>query len=371
MINVLVVDDSAFMRKAISMMLESDPEVRVVDTARDGQDAVEKVARLQPDVVTMDVEMPRMDGLTALRHIMRDHPRPVLMISSLTREGAETTVEALQAGAVDFIPKQFSYVSLEITKIQEDLIAKVKAVARSRNRLFRRATPVRPPDGAATGAAPATAPPAGGRLSMPDAALIAIGVSTGGPFALQHLVPALPADLSVPVVIVQHMPPHFTRSLAERLNGMSPLRVVEAEAGMRLEAGAVYIAPGGRHLVFRNGPGGVTILTPEEPSASLHRPSVDVLFNAAHDTFGGRVLGVVMTGMGRDGLEGARRLKAAGARFIAQEAESCVVYGMPRAIVEAGLADAVLPLDELAPALVQAVAAPARERVSFRSSTFS
>src|SRR5690606_8867180 len=185
-------------------------------------DAVEKVERLQPDVVTLDVEMPRMDGITALRHIMRDNPRPVLMVSSLTKEGAETTIEALQAGAVDFIPKQFSYVSLEITKIQEDLGGKVKAVARSRSRLFRRAAPAAAPGVPPTVPAGVSAGVPGG-LSFPEARLIAIGVSTGGPFALQQVVPALPAGLPVPVVVVQHMPPHFTRSLAERPNTPRPL----------------------------------------------------------------------------------------------------------------------------------------------------
>jgi two-component system chemotaxis response regulator CheB len=360
MINVLVVDDSAFMRKALSMMLESDPEVRVVDTARDGLDALEKVQRLQPDVVTLDVEMPRMDGITALKHIMKDFPRPVLMVSSLTKEGAETTIEALQAGAVDFIPKQFSYVSLEITKIQEDLIAKVKTIARSRSRFFRRA-------GAGAPAAPPAAPRA--LLSYPEARLIAIGISTGGPFALQHVLPALPADLPVPVAIVQHMPPHFTRSLAERLNTLSRLRVVEAEPGMRLEPGLVVIAAGGRHLTFRAGPSGVTVATPDEPSTTLHRPSVDVMFQSANEAFGGRVLAAVMTGMGRDGLEGARLIKRAGGRLLAQDEPSCVVYGMPRAVVEAGLADAVLPLDSLAAALAHAVARPAAP--AFRTGTFS
>ncbi len=366
MINVLVVDDSAFMRKALSMMLESDPEIKVVDTARDGLDALEKVERLQPDVVTLDVEMPRMDGITALKRIMRDFPRPVLMVSSLTKEGAETTIEALQAGAVDFIPKQFSYVSLEITKIQEDLVAKVKTIARSRSRLFRRSAAGTTPAAAAPVRTPATA-----GLGASDARLIAIGISTGGPFALQHVVPALPAELPVPVVIVQHMPPHFTRSLADRLNTLSPLRVVEAEAGMRLEAGTVFIAPGGLHLTFRQGPGGSVLLaTPTEPATTLHRPSVDVMFTSANETFSGRVLAAVMTGMGRDGLEGARLIKRSGGRLLAQDADSCVVYGMPRAVVEAGLADAVLPLDEIAPALVQAVARSSSPS-PLRTGTFS
>lgn len=350
MIRVLVVDDSAFMRKAISMMLDGDPEIEVLDTARDGLEAIEKVARLNPDVVTMDVEMPRMDGITALKQIMKDHPRPVLMISSLTKEGAQATIEALQAGAVDFIPKQNSYVSLEITKIREDLTAKIKSIARSRSRLIRRplASAAQP-----TIATSVASPP----LRFGQSRVICIGVSTGGPFALQKVIPNLPGNLPVPVLIVQHMPPHFTRSLAERLNALSPLRVVEAEEGMTVQAGTVYIAPGGRHMTFRPGGAGATIHTPLEPSASLHRPSVDVMFRSAVEVYGGRILACVMTGMGKDGLEGAREIKARGGQIIAQDEDSSVVYGMPKAIVDNGLAAGAYPLESIAGVLSGAVLA--------------
>ena len=361
MIRVLIVDDSAFMRKALSMMLEDDPEVQVIDTARDGQEALEKVQQLRPDVVTMDVEMPRMDGITALRHIMQTHPCPVLMISSLTKEGAQSTVEALQAGAVDFIPKQSSFVSLEITKIKEELLAKVKSIARSRSRLFHRGA------GSPTRTAPARPVP---EVRVPGAQLIVIGVSTGGPFALQKLIPALPADLPVPVAVVQHMPPHFTRSLAERLDTLSPLHIVEAEHGMRLEPGTVMIAPGGRHLVFRPSALGITVATPEEPAETLHRPSVDVMFSSAQEAFRGRLLAVVMTGMGKDGLIGAGRIKQSGGRVLVQDEETCVVYGMPKAVAEAGLADAVLPLEQLAAAITSAVARPTRPTERVRTTMF-
>ncbi len=346
MIRVLVVDDSAFMRKALSMMIESDPEIRVVDTARDGREAVDKVRDLRPDLVTMDVEMPRMDGISALKEIMKNHPCPVLMISSLTREGAHATVEALQAGAVDFIPKQMSYVSLEITKIKEELVAKIKTIAGSRSRLFRRASPEAQP--LRVKASPA-------ELRFSAARLIAIGVSTGGPFALQRVLPGLPHDFPVPIVIVQHMPPHFTRSLADRLNALSQIRIAEAEQGMRLEPGSALIAPGAHHLIFRNTASGVTVSTPEEPAATLHRPSVDVMFRSANDIYPGRVLSVVMTGMGKDGLEGVRAIKQSGGKALIQDEESCVVYGMPKAVADAGLADAALPLDGLAAALIKAV----------------
>ncbi|MFQ5570358.1 MAG: chemotaxis response regulator protein-glutamate methylesterase [Rhodothermales bacterium] len=350
MIRVLVVDDSAFMRKAISMMLEDDAEVRVIGTARDGEDAIEKVKRLRPDIVTLDIEMPRMDGLTALKRIMKEHPVPVIMISSLTQQGAQATVEALQAGAVDFIPKQFSYVSLEINKIKDDLIAKVKSIVRSRSRLFRSSlvqttVPRRP--------VPASGPSTS--LRFPGARLLAIGVSTGGPFALQKIIPVLPKDFPIPVAIVQHMPAHFTRSLAERLDGLSPLRVVEAEGGMRVEPGTVMIAPGGKHLRFRTNKQDIVAHTPEHPTQVLHRPSVDVMFRSACQTYDGRVLALVMTGMGKDGLEGARLIKQQGGRVMAQNEETCVVYGMPKAVVDADLADAVLPLEALAEALSKAV----------------
>ncbi len=332
------------------MMLEEDAEIRVVDTARDGLEAIEKVKRLCPDLVTMDIEMPRMDGITALKRIMAEHPLPVMMISSLTQEGAQATVEALQAGAVDFIPKQMSYVSLEISKIKAELIEKVKTIVRSRSRLFRRGIPAY---GAGTsgGARPAvTGPP----LRCHGVRLLVIGVSTGGPFALQKVIPVLPKDFPIPVVIVQHMPPHFTRSLADRLNTLSALKVTEAAPIMRVEPGMVLIAPGGRHLIFRASKLGVIVATPEQP-ATLHRPSVDVMFSSACKAYDGQVLALVMTGMGKDGLEGARRIKRYGGKVVAQSEETCVVYGMPKVVVEAGLADAVLPLDNLADALTHAV----------------
>lgn len=338
MIRVLIVDDSAFMRKALAIMLEGDPEITVVDTARDGLEAIEKVRQLKPDIVTLDVEMPRMDGITALRQIMREHPVPVIMISSLTQEGARATIEALEAGAVDFIPKQHAYVSIEISRIRAELIEKIKAITRTRPHLRMRSRTA-------------------GRERLPmldftDAQIIAIGTSTGGPRALQQVIPALPANLPVPVVVVQHMPPHFTRSLAERLDSLSALPVVEAEEGMLLQPGRVFIAPGGRHLLVAMPNGKAVLRTPAEP-ATLHRPSVDVTFESVCRTFNGRVVAVIMTGMGRDGLEGARLIRQMGGKVLAQDEASCVVHGMPRAVVEAGLADAVLPLEQIGPTLAR------------------
>jgi two-component system chemotaxis response regulator CheB len=350
MIHVLVVDDSAFMRKALSMMLERDGEVRVVDTARDGQQALEKIQEYDPDVVTMDIEMPRMDGLTALRRIMDEAPRPVLMVSSLTQDGAAATVEAMEAGAVGFLPKQRSRVSLKITEIEDDLIKRIKSAAHSNMGAIRRKR------GSRRRAASRRGTP--DRLSFPEAQIITVGISTGGPFALQQVIPALPRDLPVPVVVVQHMPPHFTQSLANRLDASSALQVAEAEDGMSVEPGRVIIAAGGHHLMFRSGARHTIVKTPSEPSDTLHRPSVDVMFASAVEHYNGQVLGLIMTGMGKDGLEGATALKERGGRLIAQDEATSVVYGMPRAVAEAELTDLVLPMDDVAEALAHAVGAP-------------
>lgn len=344
-IRVLVVDDSAFMRKALSMMIEDDPEIEVVGTARDGIDAIEKVKSLKPDLMTLDVEMPRMDGITALKKIMKENPLPVLMVSSLTVEGARATIDALSAGAVDFIPKQLSYVSLDITKIKGDLISKIKAITRTRHRTFSPLSTNR-----------TTISNRPGAMKMTGAQIVTMGISTGGPFSLQKIIPLLPVDFPVPVAIVQHMPPHFTKSLADRLDSISRLEVCEAEDGMDLTRGKVYIAPGGFHMKFRGGGGNVKVVVTKDPSDTLHRPSVDVMFSSAHDIFGGRILAAVLTGMGHDGLEGARLIKRSGGKVIAQDEATCVVYGMPRSIVDAELADAVLPLEGIASALTTALA---------------
>lgn len=343
-VRVLVVDDSAFMRKAISMMLDDDPDIEVIGTARDGLEAIEKVKSLKPDLMTLDVEMPRMDGITALKKIMKENPLPVLMVSSLTVEGARATIDALSAGAVDFIPKQLSYVSLDISRIKGDLISKIKAITRKRLRIFSK--PLTNRIGASkksTG------------LKMSGAQIVTIGISTGGPFSLQKVVPSLPVDFPVPIAIVQHMPPHFTKSLADRLDSISRLEVCEAEDGMELSRGKVYIAPGGLHMKFKRSGGTVRIDISKDPGDTLHRPSVDVMFSSAFDIFGGGVLAAVMTGMGHDGLEGAKLIKGAGGKVVAQDEDSCVVYGMPRSIVEADLADAVVPLEEIATTLTAAV----------------
>lgn len=352
-VRVLVVDDSAFMRKAIAIMLESDPEIEVVGMAHNGEDGIEMAAKLKPDLITLDIEMPRMDGLTALRRIMEENPTPVMMISSLTTEGAAATLEALSLGAVDFIPKQLSYVALDIVKIKDELLSKVKHIARNRPRR---------PGNTIRQAAPIT------KLSKTIAVhdnsdniakkpkkrinIIAIGTSTGGPPALQEIIPHLPKNLPVPVTVVQHMPATFTKSLAERLNSISKVEVKEAEHGEALVPGTVYIAQGGKHMTVRFSSTAYSIFLSDEPSTTLHRPAVDVMVKSVAESYGSAVLGVILTGMGSDGLEGMRLVKQKGGVVLAQNEESCVVYGMPRAVVENKLADKVLPLENVAAEII-------------------
>ena len=360
MIKVVVVDDSAFMRKAISTMLSKDPEIDVVATARDGEEGLEMIRKHNPDVVTMDIEMPRMDGLTALRHIMMEMPRPVLMVSSLTNEGAEATLKALDLGAVDFIPKQLSKVSLDIVKIEANLIAKVKIVA-SRKMVHSRARLTAPVMARAPLFTPTTA--TSPDLCRPAATpttptcsvkrdVVAIGVSTGGPPAVQKVLAALPADFPASIVIAQHMPQAFTGPFAKRLDGLCKISVKEAEPGDRLKPGCCFIAPGGRHLVLKQMMSRVELEIATEPASSLYKPSANVLIGSAANAVGRRALGVILTGMGNDGMEGIRALKQKGGRALAQSDATCVVYGMPKAIVDAGLSDEIVDIDDMAQAIM-------------------
>lgn len=334
MIDVLVVDDSAFMRKAITMMLETDSNIRVVGTARDGRDAVRKTEMLLPDVITMDVEMPRLDGISAVHEIMSRFPRPILMISSMTQSGADATIAAMEAGAVDFISKDLSNRSLEITKIQDTLIERVKVVSQS-ERGIRGHHLVRKR-------------PSTGKLDVPSRTrIVVLAVSTGGPAILQHIIRELDGAYPLPILIVQHMPPHFTRSLAERLDAASKVSVMEARHGMRLQKGAAFLAAGGRQMVLRESTLGISIATPDDADEMLYKPSADATLSSASDVFGDGVLGVILTGMGDDGLRGSRDVKAHGGLVIAQHPDTCVVSGMPRAVIEDGLADAVLTPEEI------------------------
>ncbi len=359
-VKILVVDDSAFMRKAITMMLESDPAIKVIGTARDGEEGVEKVKLLKPDLVTMDIEMPRMDGLAALRKIMQENPTPVMMISSLTTDGAQATLDALDMGAVDFIPKQMSYVSLDIVKIKDELLAKIKDIVRRKHALMTRmrlraaaGTPLTPAQ--RTRPRPPTTPPAPARAITRRhhlVSLVAIGSSTGGPPALQSVIPRLPRNFPVGIVIAQHMPPMFTKSLADRLNGLSQLTVTEAAGGELIEPGMVYLAPGGRHLTVKKTGARAHVIVSDRPADTLYKPCVDVTFNSVADAFSAHALAVVLTGMGSNGVVGVRNLKARGAKVIAQNEETCVVYGMPRAIIDNKLADHIAGIDNIASEII-------------------
>lgn len=352
MVNVLIVDDSAFMRNALSSMLSSDPEIKVIGTAKDGVEALEKVQLLKPDIITMDVEMPRMDGITALKNIMEKNPVPVIMVSSITTEGAKATLDALDLGAADFIPKNLSELSVNIIKIKDILTEKVKSIARkgiAKNRLKKKTNIQK-------------------SLEVPKhivsnvigerrIGIVSIGTSTGGPKALQEVIPKIPKDFPVPIVIAQHMPPNFTKPFAERLNQLSTLTVKEAEEGETLKPGLVLVAPGKGNMRITRKKGIETIvnITEYHEKEFLYRPSVDALMLSVAECFPGRALGVILTGMGNDGLRGVIVLKKTGGRIFAQNEETCVVYGMPKAVVEAGIADKILPIEEIAGEIVNAV----------------
>lgn len=344
MIRVLVVDDSAFVRQALVRMLGSAPDIEIVGTAVDGKDGLEKALALQPDVVTLDIKMPRMGGLEALRRIMNECPVPVLLLSSLTSAGGEITLRGLELGALDFVDKSSVQGHMNLLDLAEELKAKVRALARvPRDR-------VHPIDGLnpePRTPAPATHP--GG------AEVVVIGTSTGGPPALQAIIPKLPPGLPSAILVVQHMPIGFTRSLADRLHSRSAVPVREAEDGESVAPGVVLIAPAGRHMkVRRRGP--VTrVWLDEEPRSALHRPSVDVLMASVAKAYGPRSLGVVLTGMGSDGVEGLRAIRQTGGRTFAESEESCVIYGMPKAAVEAGVVDRSVPLARMADEILAAV----------------
>ena len=343
-IKVLIVDDSAFMRKSLSIMLESDPNIEIVGVGKDGEEGYNLAKELRPDIITLDVEMPKMDGLTALKLIMKDAPTSVIMVSSITTDGAEATLKAFEYGAIDFLSKEQSFVSVSITKIKEELIRKVKSIVYHKwNRANARRSSLLNSKGRGV-----VAPKSRGVLPKIGYTAIALGVSTGGPISLQKVIPLLSGNIGIPVFIVQHMPPKFTKSLADRLNGMSKVEVKEAEDKEIVKKNVVYIAPGGKHLHLRSLNGVVQVLLKDEPESSLHRPSVDNMIQSATKIYGKKLLSVIMTGMGKDGLESIKELKKIGGKCIAQDEQSCVVYGMPKVIVDAGFADAIEPLEKIA-----------------------
>lgn len=341
MIRVLVVDDSAFVRQALQRMLRDDPEIEVVGAARDGRQCLELLGELRPDVVTLDLQMPGMGGLEALERIMATQPVPVLLLSSQAHQGADVTLRALELGALDFIDKS-SVGSMDLLSLSDELRAKIHALARvAPEQLLRRA-------------APAGAPAADEPRNAAAEALV-IASSTGGPSALQALIPRLPATLRAAVLVVQHMPPGFTRSLADRLALKSALPVREASDGEPVARGQVLIAPAGRHMKLRRRADRVKVWLDEEPRSALHRPSADVLMASAAKVYGARAMGVVLTGMGSDGALGLLAIRAAGGRTLAESEQSCVIYGMPKAAVEAGAVERSLPLWRMAEAILAEV----------------
>lgn len=344
-IEVLVVDDSAYMRKVISNLLQSDENITVVDTARDGLDALDKIKQWKPDVVTLDVEMPKLNGLLALERIMRECPTAVIMLSSLTQEGSDTTVKALTMGAVDFVAKPSGAISIDIHKVKEDLLTKIKVAAKASLITLRSSSAA-----VRSELAPPVpiVQPGLMRASAPQK-LVVIGSSTGGPNALQQVIPRLPGNLPAAVLVVQHMPPGFTASLANRLNDSSPLEVCEAKEGDVLHNGKVYVAPGGHHMVLSSK---TTIGLNQGPPVHSVRPAVDVTLESAVNYYGPKMVGVILTGMGYDGSKGMAALKKVGGKTVAQDEETCVVYGMPRVVVEMGKADKVLPLQNIADEIV-------------------
>jgi two-component system, chemotaxis family, protein-glutamate methylesterase/glutaminase len=353
-IRVLVVDDSAFMRRVITEAIAAEPDMEVVGQAVNGLDALTKVEQLQPDVLTLDVEMPEMDGLTALRHLMARYPRPVVMLSSLTQAGAVTTIRALTIGAVDFVAKPSGAISLDFHRVREELVNKVRVAAKAR--IGRPAlAPVAQPVAVAPKKLELPARPHVARSGFER--LVVIGSSTGGPRALGTVVPELPADGRTAYLIVQHMPAGFTKSLAERLDASSPLHIREAATGDVLAADTALVAPGDFHL--RVNASGLIELDQTGPRVHGVRPSVDVTLFSVAQHFGRRTLAAILTGMGSDGAAGAASVRDAGGLVMAEDESTCVVWGMPRAVVERGVADRVVPLDHIAPSIVEALGARA------------
>ncbi|MFP4647690.1 MAG: chemotaxis response regulator protein-glutamate methylesterase [Halorhodospira sp.] len=384
-IRVLVVDDSGFFRRRIRAMVEQDARLEVCGEAADGQEAVEFAQRLCPDVITMDIEMPGLDGISAVREIVKRRPTPVLMFSSLTHEGARATIEALEAGASDFIPKRFADISGDMRAVQRQLCerlvelgggrrgggasggraaaAQAHASTERASSLPRDASQPRPVAGRADSAIAAPQPRArsGGSEPVParaprssrsaprlaDLEAVVIGCSTGGPVALQRVLTKLPAGFPVPVLVIQHMPASFTPAFAERLNELCQVRVREAEDDDPLRPGEVLIAPGGRHLGVRSRGGVLQVYTYQGQSDHAYKPSVDIAFTEVSRLARGGVLGIVLTGMGSDGAKGARLLKESGSWVWSQDEASSVIYGMPAAVERAGLSDQVLPLDRI------------------------
>ncbi len=374
-VSVLVVDDSGFFRKRLTEILTASGQIRVVGVASNGREGVELAESLRPDVITMDYEMPIMDGISAVREIMKRHPVPVLMFSSLTYEGARITLDALEAGAVDFLPKNFEEIARDGSQLQKILIDRVLDVARSQPASRtppapRHASPP-PRPGAAKPSVPGRPVVSGRQAAQPAQeessrrsirksparhyAVVGIGTSTGGPVALQRVLTALPASFPSPIVLVQHMPASFTPAFAERLNKLCKIEVRQAEDGDILRPGLALLAPGGTQMMVENRSGQPRVRILPGDERLNYRPCVDVTFGSLARAFPGKTLGVILTGMGADGREGCRMMKQSGSQIWSQDEKSSVIYGMPMAVAKAGLSDEVLSLDDVAPRLIEAV----------------
>ncbi len=343
-IKVLVVDDSAFMRKVISDILNADPRIRVIATARNGEEALKKRRELRPDVITLDVEMPVLDGLETLKRLMEEDPCPVVMVSSTTREGARNTLIAMEYGAVDFVTKPSGSISLDMEKVGAEMRKKVILAAKANVTYARK-----PKKQTFSFFRPIVKKPFGWRRKV-----VAIGTSTGGPKALKEVITQLPSNFDAPIFIVQHMPAHFTRTLAERLNALANIHVKEAEDGEKVENNTAYIAPGGYHMEVVTRDRALYIRTHLGAPKRGHRPAVDVLFESLANIDEIETIAVIMTGMGADGSEGLVALKRTGRCYsIAESEQSCVVFGMPKAAIKTNLVDDVVHLDKIANKIVE------------------
>ena len=341
---VLVVDDSAFMRAALTRMINCMPDLEVVASASSGSCALEKISELDPDVVTLDICMPGLDGLSTLRYIMNDHPRPVIIVSASSEKGAETTLSALSAGAFDYVPKSLNPMSLDIMHIQPDLIEKIRAAAQSRAiSLHCRKPPNRVESGVR-------------RRSSVSPQIVVIGVSTGGPKALEQILPRFSRDFPVPILIVQHMPVGFTAPFAERLNNLCSIEVRQPGQGEVVQPGTVYIAPAGLHMRIsrRASDSKLELWLDSQPGDSQHIPSIDILMNSVAQVFHNRVVGVIMTGMGSDGAQGISAIFRSGGLTIGQDEASCAVFGMPRVCSELGVLSRMAPLCDIPRQIIQA-----------------
>lgn len=353
-VRLLIVDDSAFIRATLRAMLEVRDRIEIVGTAQNGREAVEQAIALKPDVITMDVEMPVMDGVSAAREIMLKQPTPILMFSTLTEAGAQATLDALDAGAVDFLPKRFQDLAQDRAQVERLLRDKVLQVASAKARTALKAMQLGSKVGSDYTLKRPSRPMAAQiakKNRQPPFKLLAVGTSTGGPKALQEIIAALPRNFPLPIVLIQHMPASFTCTFAQRLDQLSPLKVKEAEDGDRLRRGTAYLAPGGKQMRFERRGDEVAIHIEEAGKDQIYKPCVDFTFQSAAQIFGPGVLAVVLTGMGADGREGARTLVGRGSSVWTQNEESCVIYGMPKAVVDAGLSEKSFALPDL-PALL-------------------